>query len=389
MGLTACIVFVLGGSASGQGLVPTGTLLVLPHIAHGDQVNGRWRTSFVFVNNSNSTTQGTLFLVGDSGQDLVLGTGRGTNSNFDITIPAHGQFEVETDGIGSLRTGWAVAFFDHAVLGSAVFSFTRAEGKVVTVGVLSTNPKSAFLTPAEGRTGIAVANPFNRTQTLEMQAYNSNGSLVATRTLTMAPGSHTSNVVTGLFSGLSSSFAGSVKIRSDFFFSALAIGFVPNSSFDAGFSVPAISYDRLARSYSGNWESVVFVDFGSATFSNLEHFDSNMFTGSVLVNDQASGLTASGPVLGNVDDFGLLYSFSFELDSTGEIAVAELQPDGSFLGGFVDLDGGDLGIFQLSPQSSAGSTLRTSSTRQVVHPVRKWSEAELWVTPKYGSQGQN
>ena len=369
------IVLLFFGSArvSAQGI---GSLLTFPHIAHGAQANGAWRTTFTFVNNSPTTVHGFLRMFGDGGEDLILGTNQGTDNLFNITIPPRGGLEIESDGIGPLATGWAFAAFDHAVVGSAVFSFNTAQETAVSVGVLDAPPFTAYLTPAEARTGIALTNPFNASQTLQMQALDLNGNQAASRSLTLAPGNHVAMVVQDLFTGLTFDFVGSVRIQSDLRFSALAIGFVPTASF---FAVPAIGYDALATSYSGTFSSDAGV--GALTATGLEHLTSNMFTGDITSNNQSLGLTLSGPFVGNADDRGVFYSFLFLLEGLNEgFAIATLEPDGSFIGTIADDGAGNAGTFVLSPQAGSTGTVVSQLSRSVARPpamLKRWGDPAL------------
>ena len=360
--LGCLVLFLTAPEAFSQTSVPTGSDLVFPQIANGDQGNGVWRTNFVFVNNSPKSTQGQLSLFGDTGARLTVGTNRGTNSTFSITIPARGSYQIETDGTGTVLTGWGHAQFDHAVVGSAVFSFSTSQGRVLTVGVLGTIPKVTFLTPADASTGIALANPYSRTQTVELIAFDQNGTQVGTtQRLSLNPGQHLSRGARDFFPTLASNFTGTIKARSvDLFLTALAIGAVPNSVSIVSYSLPTISYDELATAYSGSFTLVGGPNAGlSGTISatSLEHFDSNMFTGTMTTTNSA-GQSFSGPVLGNVDDYGLEYVFFFELQGLTDrgIATAEIQSDESLQGFIVDDGAGNYGTFSLSAQSGSGLT---------------------------------
>lgn len=362
--LALAFTFLCTIQAPGQTDVPTGSKLYFPHLANGDQGNGYWKTNFVFINNSSSQAQGKLYFYGDNGQSLSFKTSQGSGDTFTITIPAYARYEIETDGSGSVVTGYAEAYFDHAVVGSAVFSFSTGLGKVVSVGVLPVLPKTAFYTPAEARTGIAITNHYNLTQNLELGAFDQSGNPVATQTLTLAPFQHIARTAKNLFPQISSDFVGSVKVYStNGWISALAIGFISNLSFDVGYAVAAIAYDAIPTTLSGtytNWNGT-----GSGTFkaSNLEHSDPNMFTGTLEMHNQTANLTYQGPVLGNVDSYGLVYTLYFNLSGMKGpgVAVAELQSDGSLAGFIADDGSGNYGDFSVSGTSST-YTLRSGSS---------------------------
>lgn len=370
------LVFLGAGTAGAQGF---GSLLTLPHIANGSQGNGVWQTRFEFVNTSGATAQGTLRLFDDTGEDLVLGTDQETDNNFNITIPPGGTFALETDGSGELVTGWAFATFDHAVAGSALFFFsTPGQGQVVSVGVPDAPTFSAFLTPAQGRTGIALANPFDLDQNLVLEARDPNGSVVATTELLLAAGAHTSDIVSDLFPELGLDFTGSVKIRSDLFFSALAIGFVPNELFDVGFNVPSFGFDELAASYSGDFESGG--DTGIISLSGVEPLNSNMVTGELTMEIRPLGPVLTGPFQASVDDFGLAYAFYFLLQGRSDrgLALAELV-DAIFVGTIVDDGEGNLGSFVMDPTDVS---MTQNTLPALTRPARpKKNELPRWGNP--------
>lgn len=364
------------GTAGAQGF---GSLLTLPHVANGSQGNGVWQTRFEFVNTSGATAQGTLRLFDDTGEDLVLGTDQETNNNFNITIPPGGAFALETDGSGELVTGWAFATFDHAVAGSALFFFsTPGEGQVVSVGVPDAPTFAAFVTPAQARTGIALANPFDLDQNLALEARDLNGNVVASAELLLARGAHTSAIVSDLFPGLSADFTGSVKIRSDLFFSALAIGFVPNELFDVGFNVPAFGFDELAVSYSGDFQSGS--DIGTISLSGVEPLNSHMVTGGLTMEVQPMGPSFTGPFQATVDDFGLAYAFYFLLEGRSDrgLALAELV-DGIFVGTIVDDGDGNLGSFVMDPTDVSMTQNALPALQRPARP--KKNELPRWGNP--------
>lgn len=340
--------------SSAQNLVPTGTKLFFPHIADGSQGNGAWQTDFVFENTSSNMAQGQLTLSSENGSALTLGTNLGSGSSFNLNIPPRGEVEVKTTGSGTLVAGWAVASFNQTVVGTASFSFTTSQGTVATVGVLGQlSPKTFFLIPAEASTGIAIVNPSTTlSNTVQLSASDQGGSQVSSQTVTLSPGQHVSQLVSALFPGLSSNFIGTVRIRSTsgLGFLALAIGVVSNPSFPVIFSIQVIAYNELATSYSGRYNLVSIMDNGTVSLSNIQWLSSNLFMATLTVSSQTSGQSLTGPVLGNVDDFGLLYSFAFQLPglpSAGK-ATAVLQSDGSFSGFFSDIGNGNYGSFSFS-----------------------------------------
>lgn len=351
--------FVVMGPAT-QAWAQVGPTFYFPHLANGDTGNGIWQTNFVFVNNSPNATQGTLDLYDDNGAPLVLGTSDGSGSTFNISIPAYGTFEIETDGAGSVKGGWARADFDHAVIGSAIFSLKTGQGKMVSVGVPSIQfPSGTFVSPATDLTGIALANIYNSSNTVDLLALDASGGVVASTELTLAPKHHIAMNLKDPPLSVPTGFRGSILIIS-MPIAALAIGFEFNTPLYVSWSYSNIAYDSLRTAYSGTYNLIGGPDAGGSgtiAASNLEHFDSNMFTGNISTT--LSGVVRTGVFLGSSDDFGLVYTFYlvFQGASKRGLAVGELQSDGSFVGYIVDDGEGNYGTFTLSPQGS-GYTLR-------------------------------
>jgi hypothetical protein len=361
-----------------------GPTLYFPHLGNGVMVDGTWQTNFVFVNNTGSLAQGTLDLYGDDGAPLVLGTNRGSGSTFNISIPAYGTYEIETDGVGSLKMGWARADFDHAVIGSAIFSLTTGQGKMVSSGVLSIQEAMiSFLSPATDRTGIALANIYDMSNTVDILALDPSGNVVAETELTLGPGQHMAKNLIDFFPppSVGTGFRGSVYIFStNSYIAALAIGFEFNTPLYVSWSYSNIAYDPVHTAFSGTFSLIggpAAGGSGTITASNLEHFDSNMFTGNISTT--MSSLVRNGVFLGTSDDFGLEYTFYLAFDNASNrgLAVGELQSDGSFVGYIVDDGEGNYGTFTLTPVAGSGYTLRAPGQSR---PPKK--DLTLWGRPK-------
>lgn len=373
--------FVSMGPAT-QAWAQEPSLFGFPHLANGDTGNGIWQTNFVFFNNSPSTTQGWLDLYDDNGVALVLATSQGTNSTFDISIPSYGTFEIETNGAGSVKGGWAIAYFDHSVVGSAIFSLKTSQGKMVSVGVPSIQqPAESFVSPATDLTGIALVNVYDISNVIKLQALDPSGNVVASTELTLEPGHHIAMNLKDPPLSVPAGFRGSVYIYStNSYIAALAIGFEWNTPLYVSWSYSNIAYDSLRTAYSGTFNLVGGPDAGGSgtvQASNLEHFDSNMFTGNMSTT--MSSIVRSGTFLGMCDDYGYVYTFYmwFEGASNRGIAVAELQSDGSLVGFIVDDGETNYGTFTLSPQGS-GYTLRAPRQSR---PAKK--DLPLWGRSKH------
>jgi hypothetical protein len=371
---------------STQAWAQASTNFYFPHLANGNGGGGTWQTKFIFVSNNAFTTSSTLKLFDDNGAPLVLGTTQGSNSTFTFNIPAYGTVEIETDGAGSVLGGWASAQFSDAVIGSVVFFFKTGQGNVVSVGVPSVqSPTINFVSPATDRTGIALTNIYNTSNTVDLQAFDPSGNLVASTELTLGPGHHIAKNLIDYFPAPSVpvGFHGSVLIFSaNSWIAAIAIGFEFNSNLFVSWSYSNIAYDSLRTAYSGTFILVGGPNApssGTIELSNLEHFDSNMFTGNISTT--LAGQTRSGTFLGTSDDFSLAYMLylSFTGVSNRGLALAEQQSDGSFTGYIADDGAGNFGTFTVTPVVGAGYTLRPrgqSLSRTPKKELRVWGRSE-------------
>jgi hypothetical protein len=364
--LSLALGFFVATGLPSQALAQESVMFGFPHLANGDTGNGIWQTNFVFVNNSPYTASGWVGLFGDNGQPLALATSQGTDSDFFPTIPPLGTYEIETSGAGSVTGGYAIAEFDHSVIGSAIYSLKTSQGKMVSVGVPSNqSPVETFVAPVTDRTGIALVNIYSVDNVIDLLAYDPSGNMVSSAQITLGPQQHIAkNMIDFAFTpAIPQGFRGSTYIYSENAkIAALAIGFESNNvPLYVSWSYSNILYNSLRTAYSGAFTLTAGPNAGgSGTIeaSNLEHFDSDMFTGNISTT--MGGLVRTGTFLGISDDFELMYSFylTFQGASNRGLAMGELQSDNSISGTIVDDGEGNSGTFTLTPDSGSGYTLR-------------------------------
>jgi len=140
------------------------------------------------------------------------------------------------------------------------------------------------------------------------------------------------------------------------------LGVKPNAKLYVSYPQPAVSYNTLAGSYSGNLTVALGPNagmMGTATISSIRYLNSN----SVLAQLQVvlGATTYQSSMIMSVDDFGLLYEiyvkFS-QFSSPGEGLGILIPPGvpvtggigpGDIVGFFADLGNGDFAAFTLSP----------------------------------------
>jgi hypothetical protein len=337
-----------------QKAVPTGVTLYFAHIANGMATNGDWNTDFSFVNISSSTATGTLNLFDDNGAPLTLPTNQGTASSFNMMIAPGGQFDIVTMGAGGVVGGYAIATFNHGVIGSATYALsTTAGGEVVSVGVLSSHGGRNFISPATFGMGIAIANLSGGiTDSMTLQALDLSGNVAGSVNLMLAPRHHMANNLNVLIPTLASTFVGSIRL-SGMTGIALAIGVKNNTTGFVSWSLPALTYNSPPSSASGTFNVTTGPDTGASGTISLTNFEvtgEDFLTGTISITFK--GTTVSGPLFVNVDPFGLLVSFYFTIPGYPNAGrgLAPQPPSGSntISGYVVDFGNGDGGTFTLT-----------------------------------------
>src|SRR5512144_2454086 len=137
----------------------------LPQVANGNFGSGSYRTTFLFVNNTDSDAGAVLKLTGNNGLPLAMTIGGlGTNDTFSFPVPAGGSRTLRTDGLGDMVTGAATVTATSGIVVSAIFSIYDENGNFLTeTGVGNSDPVPAFVIPVDTtglfNTGMALLNP--------------------------------------------------------------------------------------------------------------------------------------------------------------------------------------------------------------------------------------
>lgn len=192
------------------------------HIAAG----GPWRTTFTYVNQTTLPVSCNTSFYSDSGAPLSLTFGGASLSSTTDNIAAYGQARRQTDAQPGLAvfTGWAVANCTGPVKASALFrsyngSVAQAEASVPAM----LYPASQFVTYADQTTGVAYANPSTAAASVAFTARDTTGAMVASQTISLVPGAHSSANL-GPLLGIAS-FQGSVTITSSVPIISLSLNF--------------------------------------------------------------------------------------------------------------------------------------------------------------------
>ena len=155
-------------------------IIFFPQFADG----GGYTTSLVLLNTSNGIETGTLQILDDNGNPLVVNNVGGTaGSIFRYSIPTGGAFRFQTDGFPvTTKVGWARVTPDAGTLtpvGAGVFGYNPENSLVTESGIpatVSTTHARIYVDMSGGHnTGLAIANPASTNASIIITAYQSDG----------------------------------------------------------------------------------------------------------------------------------------------------------------------------------------------------------------------
>ncbi len=196
--------------------------LSFPQVADGNSGDISWHTEIHLANRDLEPCHVSVQFYGDDGAHVILAIQGQNSSQFDFTIPPLGTLNLETEGQGVLKTGWASVTADQSLSGIAIFSFFDAKGElqdaVGTGAGIDLSSMALFAAWSESvKTGIALANPGDATATMTLTLRDSLGVVRSVSQHTLAPKAHMAGYLSELFAleGLPSSFQGRIELLSD------------------------------------------------------------------------------------------------------------------------------------------------------------------------------
>jgi hypothetical protein len=233
LAVLAFCLFFLGSTAFSS------TTYYIPQVAIGtftgaDQQTYGYRTTFVFFNNTSSSSTVAMSLAADDGTAMTANIpGLGTNSTFSFNLGPGSTRIYQTDSSGSIHTGAATITSDSDIGVSGIYTISKVvTGQFVTeVGVQATSLMSNFAIPvqvtADGAvtTGLALYNPNTSNSTITLSLKYENGtSAGANAQLTLAAGKHTAFYITDKFSSINNTaFSGMLTVQSTAAISAVTL----------------------------------------------------------------------------------------------------------------------------------------------------------------------
>jgi hypothetical protein len=195
-----------------------------PQVADG----GGYRTAIVLTNPNPFLATGRIEWFADSGSPLVLTVNGRTGSRSDFAIPPGGVLRLQSDGSGSLETGYARVASDRALSGVALFQIADSRNALVTeAGVLQAVPQQrmsvfAVVNPTIN-TGIALVNTSGEAALTVLTLLDASGLPVADQVMSIAPGEHLAKFIDQIFNIPGGTFEGALSIYSSDALAATAV----------------------------------------------------------------------------------------------------------------------------------------------------------------------
>jgi hypothetical protein len=218
------LIFVsnLGSGSSGIFRLDTSmNELYFPRVADGSFGNQwAWRTTLILSNQDSSGAANIVVnFLNEDGSPMTLAIQNLNGSQFSFVIPARGSLELETEGIGEVKTGWAKVQSDKKLSGIAIFSYYDGAGNYISeVGVPATSRESAFSLFVESRsdtnTAIVLTNPNASPASASLTLRDEQGNSLSTvADLPVPPSGEIAKYVTDLFQGvIPPDFHGTVEV---------------------------------------------------------------------------------------------------------------------------------------------------------------------------------
>jgi hypothetical protein len=268
-------------------------VVFFPQFADG----GGNTTSIILLNTSNQVETGTLQIMDNDGNPLIVNLVDGTtDSMFEYTIPVGGVARFQTDGFpAASKVGWAKLTpgpGTSAPIGAGVFSYNPGNFLLFESGVpasLPTTHARIYLDLTGGHnTGLAIANPTDSNAEISISAFHSDGVTqigASQQPLQLPPNGHQGRFANEFLSGLPGGFTGVLDISSPTPFAALTMRSLDNERqeflaalfpiADMTRDAPApIVFPQIANG-GGYVTQFILISGGEASSSILSLYDEN------------------------------------------------------------------------------------------------------------------
>ena len=218
----------------------TSGVIFFPQFADG----GGYTTAIVLLNTSSGIETGTLQILDDNGDPLVVNQVGGTaGSVFTYSIPNGGVARFQTDGFPeTTKVGWAQLTPDAGTstpIGAGVFGYNPGNFLVTESGIpsiVSTTHARVYVDLSGGHnTGLAIANPTSTNASITITAFQSDGVTgigTSQGPLQIPANGHSAHFANEFISGLPAEFTGVLDIISSTPFAALTMRSLNNERND-------------------------------------------------------------------------------------------------------------------------------------------------------------
>ncbi|HEU5239023.1 MAG TPA: hypothetical protein VFU37_17970 [Pyrinomonadaceae bacterium] len=209
------------------------TTRVLPQVAFGGSASGvHLNTVLYFTTTVSTGVFGTAQIFDDDGNPLAASAdGAPPATSFTFTVPGNRVTRVVLTGNDTLRGGWILLTLPSSVdLGvSAIFQTVNGSTVTAEASVLESTPGKNGLVyvkqSSTTRVGVGFANSQTTTNTISLTLFNNDGSVFASRDITLGPNAHKAQFIDELFPQLvlGADFDGALAMHSSMEFAAMAL----------------------------------------------------------------------------------------------------------------------------------------------------------------------
>jgi hypothetical protein len=189
--------------------------LYFPQLADGGTAQQRWQTTFIFQNPHPTVSAAVqLNIRGNDGSPLAIDFGSGPISGGSFSVPAGGTRLLRSLGTApNVVTGWAIATASLPLHATVLFRAIESGTPRVDIAAPPTLPAPTFRSFANADLGIALANPYSdATLAIQITAYDPNGTLVGSTSVSLAPRAHSSFNLRSLLTSLPAGFVGTLDL---------------------------------------------------------------------------------------------------------------------------------------------------------------------------------
>jgi hypothetical protein len=218
----------------------TSTTLYFPQVADG----GGYRTNFILVNPSGTTTGAKLEFFQDDGTPLSLSIGGVIKTSADVLLSAKGVAHLITDGTTpSTKAGWVRVTSPVAIGGSAIFQ-TLSGTRITSEAGVSASPFGPHFTGyvssiGDTWSGLAICNPNSTAVAVTLKLRDTSGQIAATTSFNLNPLGHVAQFSWQWFGSGYSGLEGTLEVVATGSVSAVALRY-DNSQHNVFATLPVI-----------------------------------------------------------------------------------------------------------------------------------------------------